>query len=88
MDQPEAGEVWCRYPGYSWHGHFLPAQPPSSQPVTPSESLHEHETREWKAERIHAVLQVKSHVFTKMHLHGLDGRTMPNVNTRQAREKT
>lgn len=37
---------------------------------------------------VKALLQVKSHMCTKMHLHGSDGRTRPKVNTTQAREKT
>lgn len=80
-------KMWCIYPTYSWHVHFLPVEPPSSELITPSKSLHEHETGEEKAERMLAVLQVKSHVGSKMTLYALGGRTLPNGNTTQDREK-
>lgn len=78
--------MWCTYPSYSWHVLFLPVQAPSSEPITPSESLHKQETGEEKAERVLAVLQVKSHMCSKMTLFALEGRTLPNGNTTQARE--
>lgn len=40
--------------------YFLPVQPPSLEPIAPSDSLHEHETGEEEAESVLAVLQVKS----------------------------
>lgn len=59
---------------------------PNSQPIPTSESLHELRNRRQRG--WFCSLQVKSHVYIKMHMHGSDGRTLPNVNTTRARVKT
>lgn len=59
---------------------------PNSQPIPTSESPHELRNRRQRG--WFCSLQVKSHVYIKMHMHGSDGRTLPNVNTTRARVKT